>query len=84
MALAVGGLRGVTTELVKMLCAPCPHAFAEGESGDARNEGLGPFSGAAAMGWDLCDALGTFGLSPSLSEAGEGWRICPAQSMKSR
>lgn len=33
VALVVGGLRGVTTELLKMLCAPGPHAFAEGESG---------------------------------------------------
>lgn len=30
VALAVGGLRGVTTELPKMVCACGPHVFAEG------------------------------------------------------
>ncbi|RLV84247.1 hypothetical protein DV515_00016307 [Chloebia gouldiae] len=68
-----GDLRGVTTELLQMLCAhePCP--FAEGWGlVHPRNAGLGlkgclgPFSGAAAIGWDLCDASGTFGSSPRM------------------
>lgn len=40
------------------------------ETGTSQKCRLGSFSGAAAMGWDLCDALGTFGPSPNLVKQG--------------
>lgn len=63
VARAVGGFRGVTTELPKMLCARGPHPAVLVHpriAGLGLKGCLGPFSGAAAMGWGLCDAFGDF------------------------
>lgn len=67
VALAVGGLR----DAQKKCCVYMSYVpLRKDETGTSQKCRLGSFSGAAAMGWDLCDALGTFGPSPNLVKQG--------------